>query len=31
MKVDTHTKVDLENENPHFGKPVLAAGGIIEH
>ena len=25
MKVDTHTKVDLENGNPAFAKPVLPA------
>jgi hypothetical protein len=25
MKVDTHTKVDLENGSPAFAKPVLAA------
>jgi len=26
-----HTKVDLENGSPAFAKPVLAAGGIIQH
>jgi len=26
MKVDTHTKVDLENGSPAFAKPVLYAG-----
>lgn len=28
MKVDTHTKVDFENGNPAFAKPVLCAGAV---
>ena len=28
MKVDIHTKVDLENGNPAFAKPVLYAGAV---
>lgn len=28
MKVDTHTKVNLENGNPAFAKPVLAAAAV---
>ena len=28
MKVDTHTKVDLENRSPAFAKPVLYAGAV---
>jgi len=31
MKQNKSTKVDLKNETPADAKPVLAAGGIIQH